>query len=99
MRVLAIVALTWGSPVLAYETYEASPYNYENSEFNYENSEFNYENSPYNYENSRLNRYSDRAVYDSSGRRIGYEVEAPSGVVNIFNNAGKRIGYKPARRK
>ena len=81
------------------EPYENSPFNYENSESNYDNSEFNYENSPFNYENSQHNPRSDRAVFDSSGRRIGYEVQAPSGVTNIFDNSGKRIGYKPARRK
>lgn len=81
------------------EPYENSPFNYDNSESNYDNSEFNYENSPFNYENSQSNPRSDRAVFDSSGRRIGYEVQAPSGVTNIFDNSGKRIGYKPARRK
>lgn len=84
-----------GNTLAEYATWEASPYNYDNSEYNYENSPYNYENSPYNYENNRIG--SDRAVYDSSGRRIGYEVENSKGVVNIFDNTGRRIGYKPKR--
>lgn len=88
-------------PALADGTldYNASPFNYQNSEFNYDNSPYNYRNSPYNYDNSPYNTRSHNGVFDNTGKRIGYEVQAPSGVTNIFDNQGNRIGYQPAKRR
>jgi len=77
--------------------FDNSPLNYKNSALNYENSPLNYQNSPLNYENSPLNYSSTNGVYDNRGNRIGYEVQAPSGVTNIFDNSGNRIGYSPSR--
>lgn len=73
-----------------------SPMNYQNSEMNYDNSPMNYKNSPMNYENSPMNYNATNGVYDNRGNRIGYEVQAPSGVTNIYTNDGKRMGYRPA---
>jgi hypothetical protein len=75
--------------------YNNSPSNYQNSQSNYENSSSNYRNSPSNYENSAANYGATNGVYDNNGNRIGYSVQAPSGVTNIFDNNGKRIGYTP----
>ena len=52
-------------------------------------------NSPLNPNNSSL---SNNGIFDNSGKRIGYEVKAPSGVVNYFDNSGKRIGYSPTKK-
>lgn len=71
---------------------------WENSPMNYQNSPMNYENSPMNYNNSPMNYNSNNGVYDNSGKRIGYEVTAPSGVTNVFDSNGNRIGYSPAKR-
>lgn len=79
--------------------YDNSPLNYQNSQLNYENSPLNYQNSPLNYQNSPLNYNSTNGVYDNRGNRIGYEVQAPSGVTNYFDNNGNRIGYSPAQGK
>ena len=51
-----------------------------------------------NYQNSQMNYNSNNGVYDNSGKRIGYEVTAPSGVTNVFDNNGNRIGYSPSKR-
>ena len=56
-----------------------------------------WENSPLNYQNSPMNYNSNNGVYDNSGKRIGYEVTAPSGVTNVFDNNGNRIGYSPSK--
>jgi hypothetical protein len=98
---LATLALGTSLPVVANPTLEfnASPLNYQNSELNYDNSPLNYRNSPLNYDNSPLNPRSANGIYNSDGHRIGYEVQAPSGVTNIFDNNGNRIGYQPARRR
>jgi hypothetical protein len=71
---------------------------WENSPLNYQNSPLNYNNSPLNYQNSPINYNSNNGVYDNSGKRIGYEVTAPSGVTNIFDNNGNRTGYSPSKR-
>ena len=76
-----------------------SPYNYQNSQFNYDNSPYNYQNSPYNYDNSAYNYSANNGVYDNRGNRIGYEVQAPSGVTNIYSNDGRRLGYVPAQQR
>ena len=64
----------------------------------WDNSPMNYNNSPMNYQNSPMNYNSNNGVYDNNGKRIGYEVTAPSGVTNVFDNNGNRIGYSPAKR-
>lgn len=94
-----VIAAAIAAPVVAgdYVPYEDSLYNFENSEYNYENTEYDFRNSPYNYDNSPYNPNSN-SIYDANGKRIGYEVESPSGVRNIFDTNGDRIGYKPARR-
>lgn len=79
--------------------FDNSPLNYQNSPLNYENSPLNYRNSPLNYDNSPLNYSSNNGVYNNQGNRIGYEVQAPSGVTNYFYNNGNRIGYSPAQGK
>jgi hypothetical protein len=38
-------------------------------------------------------------VYDTSGNRIGYETQSPTGVTNVFDNNGNRIGYSPSKRQ
>ena len=48
-----------------------------------------------NFNNSPNNFGSTNGVYDNRGNRVGYEVPAPSGVINYFDNSGNRIGYKP----
>ena len=78
--------------------WDNSPYNYNNSPLNYNNSPLNYNNSPLNYQNSPLNYNSNNGVYDNSGKRIGYEVTAPTGVINVFDNQGNRIGYSPSKK-
>ena len=55
----------------------------------------NFNNSPNNFNNSPNNFSATNGVYDNRGNRIGYEVQAPSGVINYFDNSGNRIGYKP----
>ena len=55
----------------------------------------NFNNSPNNWVNSPNNFGATNGVYDNRGNRIGYEVPAPSGVINYFDNSGNRIGYKP----
>ena len=79
--------------------FDNSPLNYQNSPLNYDNSPLNYQNSPLNYQISPLNYYSTNGVYNSQGNRIGYEVQAPSGVTNYFDNSGNRIGYSPSQGK
>ena len=75
-----------------------SPYNMENSPYNMENSPYNSTNSPYNINNSQFNLDATNGVYSNQGQRIGYEVKAPSGVVNYFDNNGNRIGYTPSQK-
>ena len=48
-----------------------------------------------NFNNSPNNFGSTNGVYDNRENRVGYEVPAPSGVINYFDNSGNRIGYKP----
>ena len=97
MSVLTIM-LNLASPTMAQVTnWESSPYNYNNSPYNYNNSPYNYNNSPSNY-NNQSNYNATNGVFDNSGKRIGYEVTAPTGVTNIFDNNGNRIGYTPSKR-
>lgn len=97
----AALVLAAGQVALANPAFDfnASPLNYQNSGLNYENSSLNYRNSPLNYDNSALNPRSGNGIYNSDGHRIGYGVEAPSGVINFFDNNGNRIGYQPAKRR
>ena len=73
-----------------------SPNNWVNSPNNWDNSSNNWNNSPNNWNNSANNFSATNGVYDNRGNRIGYEVPAPSGVINYFDNSGNRMGYKPA---
>lgn len=73
-----------------------SPYNFQNSLDNFDNSPNNFNNSPNNFNNSPNNFSATNGVYDNRGNRIGYEVQAPSGVTNIYSNDGRRMGYVPA---
>lgn len=72
--------------------------NWVNSPNNWDNSSNNWVNSPNNFNNSPNNFSATNGVYDNRGNRIGYEVPAPSGVINYFDNSGNRIGYKPSGR-
>jgi hypothetical protein len=74
-----------------------SPNNWVNSPNNFDNSSNNWVNSPNNFNNSSNNFSATNGVYDNRGNRIGYEVPAPSGVINYFDNSGNRIGYKPSK--
>ena len=58
---------------------------------NYQNSPSNYNNSPSNYSNNQSNYNATNGVFDNSGNRIGYEVTAPTGVTNIFDNNDNQI--------
>ena len=60
----------------------------QNSPYNMDNSPYNMRNSPYNMDNSAYNASATNGVYNNSGNRIGYEVKAPSGVTNYFDNTG-----------
>lgn len=75
-----------------------SPYNPINNQYNPDNSIYNPRNSPYNPDNSPYNTNSTNGVFDNRGNRIGYEVQAPSGVTNVFDNQGNRVGYVPSQR-
>ena len=72
-----------------------SPNNWVNSPNNWENSSNNWANSPNNFNNSPNNFGSTNGVYANRENQVGYEVPAPSGVINYFDNSGNRIGYKP----
>ncbi len=89
-----------GQSVMAQAAYNwnNSPNNWVNSPNNWENSSNNLVNSPNNFNNSPNNFSSSNGVYDNRGNRIGYEVPAPSGVINYFDNSGNRMGYKPSSR-
>lgn len=103
---LHFAAITFGlvvalaSPLASAQvtSWDNSPLNYNNSPLNYNNSPLNYNNSPLNYQNSPMNYNSNNGVYDNSGKRIGYEVTAPTGVTNVFDNQGNRIGYSPSKK-
>ena len=76
-----------------------SPSNCQNSLDNFNNSPSNFNNSPNNFNNSPNNFNATNGVYDNQGNRIGYEVQAPSGVTNIYSNEGRRMGYVPAQQR
>lgn len=60
-----------------------SPNNWVNSPNNFDNSSNNWVNSPNNFNNFG----ATNGVYDNRGNRISYEVPAPSGVINYFDNS------------
>ena len=84
---------------LSKSRYENSASNYENSISNYENSKSNYDNSESNYTNSSSNYENgsngERRLISNRNEFLGYYVFADTGVMNFFNTAGKRVGYKP----
>lgn len=49
-----------------------------------------------NWNDSPNNFSATNGVYDNLGNRIGYEVQSPSGVTNLYSNDGRRMGYVPA---
>jgi len=77
--------------------WDNSPANWSNSQANWDNSPSNWNNSPSNWNNSPSNWNSTNGVYDNQGRRTGYEVQSPSGVTNIFDSNGNRVGYVPGK--
>ena len=100
---IAIVLITQAalfarSAIAQVVPFSASAYNFENSPNNFNNSPYNFNNSPYNFNNSPNNFNATNGVYDNNGNRLGYEVQAPTGVTNLFDNNGNRIGYTPSRR-
>jgi len=64
---------------------------------NWDNSPANWNNSPSNWNNSSSNWNATNGVYDNQGKRLGYEVQAPTGVTNVFDKNGNRIGYVPSK--
>ena len=96
----AVFATTSTSPVFCQQAlnWNDSPNNFQNSLNNFDNSPNNFKNSPNNWENSPNNFNATNGVYDNRGNRIGYEVQAPSGVTNVYDNSGNRIGYTPSKR-
>jgi hypothetical protein len=98
LGLLIVCSFLYGQAILAQGVYNFnnSPNNWTNSPNNFDNSPNNWVNSPNNWNNSPNNFSATNGVYDNRGNRIGYEVPAPSGVVNYFDNSGNRIGYKPS---
>ena len=97
--ILAVVSLMIASCSASAQqamNFNDSPNNFQNSLNNFDNSPNNFNNSPNNFNNSPNNFNATNGVYDNRGNRIGYEVQAPSGVTNIYSNDGHRMGYVPA---
>lgn len=97
--VLAQIGLFARSTQAQITNWDSSPMNFQNSTMNFDNSPMNFQNSPMNFQNSPMNYNSTNGLYDNNGNRMGYEVQAPSGVTNYFDNNGNRIGYSPAQGK
>ena len=95
---IALLLVPSISTAQAVYNFNNSPNNWVNSPNNFDNSPNNWVNSPNNFNNSPNNFSATNGVYDNRGNRIGYEVPAPSGVINYFDNSGNRIGYKPSSR-
>ncbi len=95
---IALLLVPGVSVAQAVYNWNNSSNNWVNSPNNWENSSNNWVNSPNNWNNSPNNFSSSNGVYDNRGNRIGYEVPAPSGVINYFDNSGNRMGYKPSSR-
>lgn len=94
---LAFLVYTAPSKADQGSNYLNSPSNILNSPSNFDNSSSNIRNSPSNWDNSSSNTNATNGIFDSEGRRTGYEVTSPSGVVNRFDNEGNRTGYRRAR--
>ena len=60
---------------------------------NWENSPNNWNNNATNFNNSPNNWNPPNAIYDNQGYQSGYQTQAPSGVINYFDNSGNRVGY------
>jgi len=95
MILIVLISFFSGSAQSQILNFNNSPNNWTNSPNNWDNSPNNFNNSPNNFNNSPNNFSATNGVYDNRGNRIGYEVQAPSGVINYFDNSGNRIGYKP----
>lgn len=97
LGVLFVFGLSYDQSAIAQAVYNwnYSPNNWVNSPNNWENSSNNWVNSPNNWSNSPNNFGATNGIFDNRGNRIGYEVPAPSGVINYFDNSGNRIGYRP----
>lgn len=76
-----------------------SPQNWQNSPDNWDNSPQNWNNSPQNWINNPNNFNATNGVFDNQGRQIGYEVQTPTGVTNIYSTDGRRMGYVPAQQR
>lgn len=100
-RLIAVSSLCLSALAMAQQSinWNNSPDNWQNSASNWENSSENWNNSPQNWNNSPQNFNGTNGVFDSQGRRIGYEVQAASGVTNVYSNDGNRIGYVPSQRQ
>ena len=95
LATMIAAVLSIGTSFAQVINFNNSPNNWTNSPNNWDNSPNNFNNSPNNFNNSPNNFSATNGVYDNRGSRIGYEVQAPSGVINYFDNGGNRIGYKP----
>ena len=83
-------------PVVA-TPFSDSVFNFNNSPSNFQNSSSKFENSPSNFNNSPSNYGAPNRVYDNNGNPSGYTTVSPSGVVNVFDFNGNRMGYVPAQ--
>ncbi len=98
---LILIAATAHGSAIAQQSpnWNDNPNNFQNSLNNWDNSPNNWNNNPNNWNNSPNNFGATNGVYDNRGNRIGYEVQAPSGVTNIYTNDGRRTGYVPAQQR
>jgi hypothetical protein len=95
---VGVLTLVMGGQVFGQvANWDNSPANWNNSQSNWDNSSANWNNSPSNWNNSSSNWNATNGVYDNQGKRLGYEVQAPTGVTNVFDNNGNRIGYVPSK--
>ena len=94
---ITTIGFMTGSAIAQSANWDNSPANWNNSQANWNNSPSNWNNSPSNWNNSPSNWNSTNGVYDNQGRRTGYEVQSPSGVTNIFDSNGNRVGYVPGK--
>ena len=86
--------------------YDLSPSKYDNSDSKYDNSSSKYDNSESKYDNSSSKYDNSPSKYDNSngknrlittdGNWAGYAVYSNSGLLNIFNTSGTRLGYVPS---
>ncbi len=76
--------------------FDNAPISFNNSPINFDNSPINFDNSPINFNNSPINFDATNGIYTPDGARIGYSVVSPTGVTNLYDSTGGRIGYVPA---